>query len=61
MDYTRAIEEIKLKRKQGLLQTVARKSGVSLPTVRKYIIEGEIVSPKAKAVIEIALKEVNND
>lgn len=61
MDYTRAIEEIKLKRKQGLLQTVARKSGVSLPTVRKYIIEGEIVSPKAKAVIEIALREVNND
>ena len=61
MDYTRAIEEIKLKRRQGLLQTVARKSGVSLPTVRKYIIEGEIVSPKAKAVIEIALREVNND
>lgn len=61
MDYTKAIAEIKMKRRQGLLQTVARKTGVSLPTVRKYLIEGEIVSPKAKAVIEIALREVNND
>lgn len=61
MDYTKAIAEIKMKRRQGLLQTVARKTGVSLPTVRKYLVEGEIVSPKAKAVIEIALMEVNND
>jgi hypothetical protein len=61
MDYTKAIAEIKMKRRQGLLQTVARKTGVSLPTVRKYLVEGEIVSPKAKAVIEIALREVNND
>lgn len=61
MDYTKAIAEIKIKRRQGLLQTVARKTGVSLPTVRKYLVEGEIVSPKAKAVIEIALREVNND
>jgi len=43
------------------LQSVARKAGVSLPTVRKYLIEGNIVSPKAKSVIEIALKEVSND
>jgi hypothetical protein len=61
MDYTKAIEEIKLKRRQGLLQAVARKAGVSLPTVRKYLIDGEIMSPKAKSVIEIALREVNND
>ena len=61
MDYTKAIAEIKMKRRQGLLQTVARKTGVSLPTVRKHLAEGEIVSPKAKAVIEIALREVNND
>ncbi len=54
MDYTKAIEEIKMKRRQGLLQSVARKAGVSLPTVRKYLIEGNIVSPKAKSVIEIA-------
>ncbi len=39
------IEEIKMKRRQGLLQSVARKAGVSLPTVRKYLIEGNIVSP----------------
>jgi hypothetical protein len=25
------------------------------------LVEGNIVSPKAKAVIEIALREVNND
>ena len=61
MDYTKAIEEIKMKRRQGLIHSVARKAGVSLPTVRKYLIEGNIVSPKAKSVIEIALKEVNND
>ena len=61
MDYNKAIEIIKLKRRQGLYQIVARKTGVSLPTVRKYLVEGNIVSPKAKAVIEIALREVYND
>jgi hypothetical protein len=55
MDYNKAIETIKLKRRQGLFQIVARKTGVSLPTVRKYLVEGNIVSPKAKAVIEICL------
>ena len=61
MDYTKAIEIIKLKRRQGLFQIVARKSGISLPTVRKYLLDGNIISPKAKAVIEIALKEVSDD
>lgn len=61
MDYNKAIEQIKLKRRQGLFQIVSKKSGVSLPTVRKYLIDGNIVSPKAQLVIDIALKEVNND
>jgi hypothetical protein len=61
MDYNKAIEEIKLKRRQGLFQIVSKKSGVSLPTVRKYLVEGNIISPKAHAVILIALKEVNDD
>ena len=61
MDYTQAIETIKLKRRQGLFQIVARKSGISLPTVRKYLLDGNIISPKAKSVIEIALKEVSDD
>lgn len=61
MDYTKAIEIIKLKRRQGLFQIVARKSGISLPTVRKYLLDGNIISPKAKSVIEIALKEVSDD
>jgi hypothetical protein len=61
MDYAKAIETIKLKRRQGLFQIVARKSGISLPTVRKYLLDGNIISPKAKAVIEIALKEVSDD
>ena len=61
MDYTKAIETIKMKRRQGLFQIVARKSGISLPTVRKYLLDGNIISPKAKSVIEIALKEVSDD
>ena len=61
MDYAKAIETIKLKRRQGLFQIVARKSGISLPTVRKYLLDGNIISPKAKSVIEIALKEVSDD
>ena len=61
MDYTKAIETIKLKRRQGLFQIVARKSGISLPTVRKYLLDGNIISPKAKSVIEIAWKEVSDD
>jgi len=61
MNYIEAIETIKLKRRQGLFQIVARKSGISLPTVRKYLLDGNIISPKAKSVIEIALKEVSND
>ena len=61
MDYTKALETIKLKRRQGLFQIVARKSGISLPTIRKYLLDGNIISPKAKSVIEIALKEVSDD
>ncbi len=62
MDYTKAIEEIKMKRRQGLLQSVARKAGVSLPTVRKYLIEGNIVSPKElEARIRSVLRRVEKN
>ena len=61
MNIDSIIKEIKLKRKHGLVKKVSKATGISMPTVKKYL-EGEgIVSEKALTVLRYALKEVENE
>ena len=61
MNIDSIIKEIKLKRKHGLVKKVSKATGISMPTVKKYL-EGEgIVSEKALTVLRYALKEVDNE
>lgn len=59
MDINQIIQIIKLKRTHGIHKRVAEKTGVSLPTVRKYL-NGEVVNPKALEVLQAALEDVQN-
>ena len=59
MELQEIIYLIKTKKKHGIIKRVSEKTGVSMPTVRKYL-EGDIVNPKAMIVLEAALEEVNN-
>ena len=58
MELQEIIKQIKLKKRHGLNKIVAEKTGVSMPTVKKYL-DGNIISPKALIVIKTALEEVN--
>lgn len=59
MELQEIIYLIKTKKKHGIIKRVSEKTGVSMPTVRKYL-EGDIVNPKAMTVLTAALEEVNN-
>jgi hypothetical protein len=58
MELQEIIKQIKLKKKHGLNKIVAQKTGVSLPTVKKYL-NGNVISEKALIVIKTALEEVS--
>jgi lambda repressor-like predicted transcriptional regulator len=60
MELQEILNTIKLKKKHGLIRRVSQKTGVSMPTVKKYL-DGDIINPKAKKVIMSALEEVTND
>jgi response regulator of citrate/malate metabolism len=60
MDIQTIINEIKLKRKHGLVKKVSKATGISQPTVRKYLKGEGIVSDKALVVLRHALKEVED-
>jgi hypothetical protein len=53
------IIKIKLMRKHGLCSKVSKKTGISMPTVKKYL-EGDIYYPKAIEVINEALNIIEN-
>lgn len=59
MDLHQLVQVIKLNKKHGLIKRVSEKTGVSQPSVRKYL-NGDIINPKAMIVLEAALEEVNN-
>lgn len=59
MELHEIIKEIKLKKTHGLNKRVSEATGVSQPSVRKYL-NGEIINPKAMAVIQAALEDINN-
>lgn len=60
MELQEILTTIKMKKKHGLIRRVSEKTGVSMPTVKKYL-NGNIISPKAKQVILTAMQEVSND
>ena len=60
MELQEIINLIKVKKKHGLIKRVAQQTGVSMPTVRKYL-DGDIINPKAMAVIKAAMEDISND
>ena len=58
MELKEIINLIKVKRKHGLVKRVSEQTGVSMPTVRKYL-DGDVINPKAMLVIKTALEEVS--
>ena len=59
MELQEIIKTIKLKKTHGLNKRVSDLTGVSQPSVRKYL-SGDIISPKAMAVIKAALEDIHN-
>lgn len=59
MELEEIIKVIKLKRTHGLNKRVSEATGVSQPSVRKYL-NGDIINPKAMSVIKAALEDINN-
>ena len=60
MELQEIINLIKVKKKHGIIKRVSEQTGVSMPTVRKYL-KGEIINPKAMSVIKAAMEDVNNE
>ena len=58
MELQEIINLIKVKRKHGLVKRVSEQTGVSMPTVRKYL-DGDVINPKAMLVIKTALEEIS--
>jgi response regulator of citrate/malate metabolism len=59
MELQEIINLIKVKKKHGIIKRVSEQTGVSMPTVRKYL-EGDIINPKAMSVIKAAMEDINN-
>lgn len=59
MELQEIINLIKVKKKHGIIKRVSEQTGVSMPTVRKYL-EGDIINPKAMTVIKAAMEDINN-
>ena len=60
MDIQEVINQIKLNKKHGIVSKVSKKTGISMPTVRKYL-NGDIVQPKALIVLNTALQIIKDD
>ena len=59
MELQEIINLIKVKKKHGIIKRVSEQTGVSMPTVRKFL-EGDIINPKAMSVIKAAMEDINN-
>jgi response regulator of citrate/malate metabolism len=60
MDIQEVINQIKLNKRHGIVSKVSKKTGISMPTVRKYL-NGDIVQPKALIVLNTALQIIKDD
>ena len=60
MDIQQVIKEIKLHKKHGIVSKVSLRTGISMPTVRKYL-NGDVIQPKALRVLNTAIDIINED
>lgn len=55
MEIQEVINQIKLNKRHGIVKQVSQRTGVSMPTVKKYL-NGEVIQPKALMVLNAALE-----
>lgn len=55
MEIQEVINQIKLNKRHGIVKQVSQRTGVSMPTVKKYL-NGEVIQPKALIVLNAALE-----
>lgn len=60
MDIQEVVKQIKLNKRHGLVKSINRETGISMPTIKKYL-EGDIVQPKALIVLNKALEIIKNE
>lgn len=55
MDIQEVVKQIKLNKRHGLVKSINRETGISMPTIKKYL-DGDVVQPKALIVLNKALE-----
>jgi len=60
MEIQEVIKQIKLNKRHGLVKKVSTRTGISMPTVRKYL-QGDVIQPKALQVLSTALQIIKED
>ena len=58
MDIQQVVKEIKLHKKHGIVSQVSARTGISMPTVRKYL-NGDVMQPKVLLVLNTAIDIIN--
>lgn len=58
MDIQQVVKEIKLHKKHGIVSQVSARTGISMPTVRKYL-NGDVTQPKVLLVLNTAIDIIN--
>ena len=60
MDIQEVVKQIKLNKRHGLVKSINRETGISMPTIKKYL-DGDIVQPKALIVLNKALEIIKKE
>jgi hypothetical protein len=60
MDIQEVIKQIKLHKKHGIVSKVSARTGISMPTVRKYL-NGDVIQPKVLIILNTAIDIINED
>lgn len=60
MEIQEVIKQIKLHKKHGIVSKVSARTGISMPTVRKYL-NGDVIQQKALVVLNTAIDIINED
>jgi len=58
MDIQEVIKQIKLHKKHGIVSKVSARTGISMPTVRKYL-NGDVIQPKVLIILNTAIDIIN--
>jgi len=58
MDIQEILKQIKLHKKHGIVSKVSARTGISMPTVRKYL-NGNVIQPKVLIILNTAIDIIN--